>query len=220
MEGLRANTEYSFSLAAISNKGIGAFTNELVQRTAQASRFPSVTPANTPCVTLQCDVLVSLTAHWSPGVVYTLIHLVHSSIHLSCSLIHPSLHLSSMYSECTWCLAHQPFILTFTVFSHSEKSWIYRSDKAAVSFSSVLHSFLYFKVGQSTLFLHFKKLTVTGQMSKVIRMKLFSRLNWRYVLVSRSLRPNQTNRPVSNGDWCKGTVLLFKICYLEKMDTI
>ncbi|XP_028282523.1 receptor-type tyrosine-protein phosphatase S isoform X2 [Parambassis ranga] len=37
VEGLKANTEYSFSLAAISNKGIGAFTNELVQRTAQAN---------------------------------------------------------------------------------------------------------------------------------------------------------------------------------------
>ncbi|XP_033993832.1 receptor-type tyrosine-protein phosphatase S-like isoform X2 [Trematomus bernacchii] len=37
VEGLKANTEYSFSLAAISNKGIGAFTNELVQRTLQAN---------------------------------------------------------------------------------------------------------------------------------------------------------------------------------------
>ncbi|KAI4895204.1 hypothetical protein NFI96_004637 [Prochilodus magdalenae] len=37
VEGLRANTEYSFSLAAISSKGIGAFTNEMTQRTAQAS---------------------------------------------------------------------------------------------------------------------------------------------------------------------------------------
>uniref|UniRef100_A0A668VFM3 protein-tyrosine-phosphatase n=1 Tax=Oreochromis aureus TaxID=47969 RepID=A0A668VFM3_OREAU len=37
VEGLKANTEYSFSLAAISSKGIGAFTNELVQRTSQAS---------------------------------------------------------------------------------------------------------------------------------------------------------------------------------------
>ncbi|XP_073713759.1 receptor-type tyrosine-protein phosphatase S-like isoform X5 [Misgurnus anguillicaudatus] len=37
VEGLRANTEYSFSLAAISNKGIGAFTNEIIQRTAQAN---------------------------------------------------------------------------------------------------------------------------------------------------------------------------------------
>ncbi|XP_031711078.1 receptor-type tyrosine-protein phosphatase S isoform X4 [Anarrhichthys ocellatus] len=37
VERLKANTEYSFSLAAISNKGIGAFTNELVQRTSQAN---------------------------------------------------------------------------------------------------------------------------------------------------------------------------------------
>ncbi|XP_013888307.1 receptor-type tyrosine-protein phosphatase delta isoform X1 [Austrofundulus limnaeus] len=37
VEGLKANTEYSFSLAAMSSKGIGAFTNELVQRTSQAN---------------------------------------------------------------------------------------------------------------------------------------------------------------------------------------
>uniref|UniRef100_A0A1A7WDV9 protein-tyrosine-phosphatase n=1 Tax=Iconisemion striatum TaxID=60296 RepID=A0A1A7WDV9_9TELE len=37
VEGLKANTEYSFSLAAKSSKGIGAFTNELVQRTLQAN---------------------------------------------------------------------------------------------------------------------------------------------------------------------------------------
>ncbi|XP_048844604.1 receptor-type tyrosine-protein phosphatase S-like isoform X9 [Brienomyrus brachyistius] len=37
VEGLRANTEYSFSLAAVSSKGIGAFTNEIVQKTSQAS---------------------------------------------------------------------------------------------------------------------------------------------------------------------------------------
>ncbi|KAK3513216.1 hypothetical protein QTP70_009735 [Hemibagrus guttatus] len=37
VEALRANTEYTFSLAAISSKGIGAFTNEIFQRTAQAS---------------------------------------------------------------------------------------------------------------------------------------------------------------------------------------
>lgn len=37
LEGLRPNTEYHFSLAAISNKGIGAFTNEISQRTLQAS---------------------------------------------------------------------------------------------------------------------------------------------------------------------------------------
>uniref|UniRef100_A0A673AFV3 protein-tyrosine-phosphatase n=1 Tax=Sphaeramia orbicularis TaxID=375764 RepID=A0A673AFV3_9TELE len=35
--GLQADTDYSFSLAATSNKGLGAFTNELVQRTSQAS---------------------------------------------------------------------------------------------------------------------------------------------------------------------------------------
>lgn len=37
VEGLRPNTEYHFSLAAISNKGIGAFTNEISQKTFQAS---------------------------------------------------------------------------------------------------------------------------------------------------------------------------------------
>ncbi|XP_035383962.1 receptor-type tyrosine-protein phosphatase S isoform X2 [Electrophorus electricus] len=37
VEGLRANTEYTFILAAISSKGIGAFTNEITQRTAQAN---------------------------------------------------------------------------------------------------------------------------------------------------------------------------------------
>ncbi|XP_035276868.1 receptor-type tyrosine-protein phosphatase S-like isoform X20 [Anguilla anguilla] len=37
VEGLRANTEYSFSLAAVSNRGIGAFTSEVVQKTSQAN---------------------------------------------------------------------------------------------------------------------------------------------------------------------------------------
>ncbi|XP_072516045.1 receptor-type tyrosine-protein phosphatase S isoform X9 [Salminus brasiliensis] len=37
VEGLRANTEYFFSLAAFSNKGIGAFTNEVSQKTSQAN---------------------------------------------------------------------------------------------------------------------------------------------------------------------------------------
>ncbi|KAK9967134.1 hypothetical protein ABG768_001546 [Culter alburnus] len=36
VEGLHANTEYYFSLAAVSIKGIGAFTNEISQRTSQA----------------------------------------------------------------------------------------------------------------------------------------------------------------------------------------
>uniref|UniRef100_A0A4W5PHD2 protein-tyrosine-phosphatase n=1 Tax=Hucho hucho TaxID=62062 RepID=A0A4W5PHD2_9TELE len=52
VEGLRANTEYSFSLAAISNKGIGAFTNELVQRTSQASMNFSVNLATKTSVLL------------------------------------------------------------------------------------------------------------------------------------------------------------------------
>ncbi|XP_053369170.1 receptor-type tyrosine-protein phosphatase S isoform X14 [Clarias gariepinus] len=37
VEGLRPNTEYFFSLAAISNKGIGAFTNEISQKTSQSN---------------------------------------------------------------------------------------------------------------------------------------------------------------------------------------
>ncbi|XP_041917880.1 receptor-type tyrosine-protein phosphatase S-like isoform X8 [Alosa sapidissima] len=37
IENLRANTEYSFSLAAKSKQGIGAFTNEITQKTAQAN---------------------------------------------------------------------------------------------------------------------------------------------------------------------------------------
>lgn len=37
VEGLQPNTEYQFTLAAISNKGIGAFTNDVSQKTLQAS---------------------------------------------------------------------------------------------------------------------------------------------------------------------------------------
>ncbi|XP_073788622.1 receptor-type tyrosine-protein phosphatase S isoform X5 [Danio rerio] len=37
VENLQANTEYSFSLAAVSSKGIGAFSNEIRRRTAQAN---------------------------------------------------------------------------------------------------------------------------------------------------------------------------------------
>lgn len=37
VEGLRPNTEYFFSLAAISNRGTGAFTKVISQRTSQAS---------------------------------------------------------------------------------------------------------------------------------------------------------------------------------------
>ncbi|XP_054874736.1 receptor-type tyrosine-protein phosphatase S isoform X7 [Amphiprion ocellaris] len=37
LEGLRPNTDYHFSLAAISNKGIGAFTNDISHKTLQAN---------------------------------------------------------------------------------------------------------------------------------------------------------------------------------------
>lgn len=57
VEGLRANTEYTFSLAAVSSKGIGAFTNEIFQRTAQAST--SMSHQNF------CTVLL-----WSTGMIH------------------------------------------------------------------------------------------------------------------------------------------------------
>uniref|UniRef100_A0A7N8WJE9 protein-tyrosine-phosphatase n=1 Tax=Mastacembelus armatus TaxID=205130 RepID=A0A7N8WJE9_9TELE len=59
VEGLKANTEYSFSLAAISNKGIGAFTNELVQRTSQ----PSAAPEGVSCESASST---SLRVSWRP----------------------------------------------------------------------------------------------------------------------------------------------------------
>ncbi|XP_062285199.1 receptor-type tyrosine-protein phosphatase S-like [Scomber scombrus] len=61
VEGLKANTEYSFSLAAISNKGIGAFTNELVQRTSQAK--PSAAPESVSCESASST---SLRVSWRP----------------------------------------------------------------------------------------------------------------------------------------------------------
>eukprot|EP00064_Thunnus_orientalis_P015749 superscaffoldBa00002984_g15808 len=61
VEGLKANTEYSFSLAAISNKGIGAFTNELVQRTSQAK--PSAAPEGVSCESASST---SLRVSWRP----------------------------------------------------------------------------------------------------------------------------------------------------------
>uniref|UniRef100_A0A087Y2A2 protein-tyrosine-phosphatase n=1 Tax=Poecilia formosa TaxID=48698 RepID=A0A087Y2A2_POEFO len=61
VEGLKANTEYSFSLAAISNKGIGAFTNELVQRTSQAK--PSAAPEGVSCESVSST---SLGVSWRP----------------------------------------------------------------------------------------------------------------------------------------------------------
>ncbi|XP_013888308.1 receptor-type tyrosine-protein phosphatase S isoform X2 [Austrofundulus limnaeus] len=61
VEGLKANTEYSFSLAAMSSKGIGAFTNELVQRTSQAK--PSAAPEGVSCERVSST---SLRVSWTP----------------------------------------------------------------------------------------------------------------------------------------------------------
>ncbi|XP_030630523.1 receptor-type tyrosine-protein phosphatase S [Chanos chanos] len=61
VEGLRANTEYSFSLAAVSKKGIGAFTNEITQRTAQAK--PSAAPREVQC---SSPSSTSLLVSWRP----------------------------------------------------------------------------------------------------------------------------------------------------------
>ncbi|XP_063058094.1 receptor-type tyrosine-protein phosphatase S isoform X2 [Engraulis encrasicolus] len=47
VEGLKANTEYLFSLAGISKSGIGAFTNEISQKTSQAK--PSAPPQDVKC---------------------------------------------------------------------------------------------------------------------------------------------------------------------------
>ncbi|XP_072516040.1 receptor-type tyrosine-protein phosphatase S isoform X4 [Salminus brasiliensis] len=61
VEGLRANTEYFFSLAAFSNKGIGAFTNEVSQKTSQAK--PSAPPQEIKC---SSPSSTSLLVSWRP----------------------------------------------------------------------------------------------------------------------------------------------------------
>ncbi|XP_035996947.1 receptor-type tyrosine-protein phosphatase S isoform X13 [Fundulus heteroclitus] len=61
VEGLRPNTEYRFSLAAISNKGIGAFTNEISERTLQAK--PSAPPQEIKCKTTSST---SFLVSWRP----------------------------------------------------------------------------------------------------------------------------------------------------------
>ncbi|XP_053094008.1 receptor-type tyrosine-protein phosphatase S isoform X4 [Pangasianodon hypophthalmus] len=61
VEGLRANTEYYFSLAAVSNKGIGAFTNEISQKTSQAK--PSAPPQEVKC---SSPSSTSLLVSWHP----------------------------------------------------------------------------------------------------------------------------------------------------------
>uniref|UniRef100_A0A665WYY6 protein-tyrosine-phosphatase n=1 Tax=Echeneis naucrates TaxID=173247 RepID=A0A665WYY6_ECHNA len=61
VEGLRPNTEYRFSLAAISIKGIGAFTNDVSQKTLQAK--PSAPPQDIQCSTTSSTTLL---VSWRP----------------------------------------------------------------------------------------------------------------------------------------------------------
>uniref|UniRef100_A0A4W6D5X7 protein-tyrosine-phosphatase n=1 Tax=Lates calcarifer TaxID=8187 RepID=A0A4W6D5X7_LATCA len=61
VEGLRPNTEYHFSLAAISNKGIGAFTNDISQKTLQAK--PSAPPQDIKCSSTSSTALL---VSWRP----------------------------------------------------------------------------------------------------------------------------------------------------------
>ncbi|KAM7387988.1 hypothetical protein PAMP_024192 [Pampus punctatissimus] len=61
VEGLRPNTEYQFSLAAISNKGIGAFTNDILQKTLQAK--PSAPPQDIKCSSTSSTTLL---VSWRP----------------------------------------------------------------------------------------------------------------------------------------------------------
>uniref|UniRef100_A0A3P9MK12 protein-tyrosine-phosphatase n=1 Tax=Oryzias latipes TaxID=8090 RepID=A0A3P9MK12_ORYLA len=61
VESLRPNTEYYFSLAAISDKGIGAFTNEILQKTLQAK--PSAPPQEIECSSTSST---SLLVSWRP----------------------------------------------------------------------------------------------------------------------------------------------------------
>uniref|UniRef100_A0A8C5DNN4 protein-tyrosine-phosphatase n=1 Tax=Gouania willdenowi TaxID=441366 RepID=A0A8C5DNN4_GOUWI len=59
VESLRPNTEYHFSLAAISNKGIGAFTNDISHKTLQ----PSAPPQDIKCHSASST---SLLVSWRP----------------------------------------------------------------------------------------------------------------------------------------------------------
>uniref|UniRef100_A0A667XEB3 protein-tyrosine-phosphatase n=1 Tax=Myripristis murdjan TaxID=586833 RepID=A0A667XEB3_9TELE len=61
VEGLRPNTEYYFSLAAVSNKGIGAFTNDISQKTLQAK--PSAPPQDIKCSSSSSTTLL---VSWRP----------------------------------------------------------------------------------------------------------------------------------------------------------
>uniref|UniRef100_A0A672JSY4 protein-tyrosine-phosphatase n=1 Tax=Salarias fasciatus TaxID=181472 RepID=A0A672JSY4_SALFA len=61
VEGLRPNTEYRFSLAANSNKGIGAFTNDISHKTLQAK--PSAPPQDIKCSSTSSTTLL---VSWHP----------------------------------------------------------------------------------------------------------------------------------------------------------
>ncbi|XP_016897859.1 receptor-type tyrosine-protein phosphatase S isoform X3 [Cynoglossus semilaevis] len=61
VEGLQPNTEYQFTLAAISNKGIGAFTNDVSQKTLQAK--PSAPPQDIKCTSTSSTTLL---VSWQP----------------------------------------------------------------------------------------------------------------------------------------------------------
>ncbi|CAL8272483.1 unnamed protein product, partial [Arctogadus glacialis] len=61
VDGLRPNTEYLLSLAAVSNKGLGAFTNDITQKTLQAK--PSAPPQDIKCAPSSST---SLLVAWRP----------------------------------------------------------------------------------------------------------------------------------------------------------
>ncbi|XP_057181725.1 receptor-type tyrosine-protein phosphatase S isoform X4 [Triplophysa rosa] len=61
VDGLRPNTEYSFSLAAVSNRGTGAFTKVISQRTSQAK--PSAPPQEITCASSSSTTLL---VSWRP----------------------------------------------------------------------------------------------------------------------------------------------------------
>uniref|UniRef100_A0AAQ4QIL2 protein-tyrosine-phosphatase n=1 Tax=Gasterosteus aculeatus aculeatus TaxID=481459 RepID=A0AAQ4QIL2_GASAC len=65
VENLRPNTEYHFSLAAISNKGIGAFTNDLLQKTLQA--IPGAPPRRVEVEVLNSTALKVMWRSLTPG---------------------------------------------------------------------------------------------------------------------------------------------------------
>uniref|UniRef100_A0A665WZ46 protein-tyrosine-phosphatase n=1 Tax=Echeneis naucrates TaxID=173247 RepID=A0A665WZ46_ECHNA len=65
VEGLRPNTEYRFSLAAISIKGIGAFTNDVSQKTLQA--IPGAPPRRVEVEVLNSTALKVMWRSMTPG---------------------------------------------------------------------------------------------------------------------------------------------------------